>query len=221
MRRTIIGATLAVASVVAGGALVAELAAPGSAAGHKAAVSTYSASGTAGGSSSTSAPATDPIQNALKGLVSKGVITQAQADAVAQALHDALPGRGGFGEHGGFKGPRGRGFESLATVAKALGIDAASLRTQLEGGATIADIAKAHNIDPQKVIDALVADAKTHLDQAVSSGKLTQAQEDQFLKDAATKFANLINNKMPMFGPRRGRMFGPALPSGTPPTSNA
>ena len=223
MRRTIIGATLAAASVAAGGLLVAELAIPGSAASGPTAVATYDAPGA---NTTTPSPANDPIQSALKDLVTKGVITQAQADAVDQALRNAMPKRGEFG--GGFRGGpfggpgRGPGFGmNVDTIAKALGIDTATLRTELQNGSTIADIAKAHSGDVQKVIDALVADAKTKLDKAVTDGHLTQAQEDQMLKDATTRFTNLVNNKMPSFGPHGG-MFGPRPGQASPPsTSNA
>ena len=69
------------------------------------------------------------------------------------------------GFHGG--GPKGAGFlgDSLSVAANALGIDESALRDELKAGKTIADVAKAKNVDVQTVIDALVADAKDKLQQ--------------------------------------------------------
>lgn len=54
--------------------------------------------------------------------------------------------------------PGKRAGRHSATIAKALGITEAELRTELAAGKTIAQIAAAKGVDLQKVIDALVAD---------------------------------------------------------------
>jgi len=135
---------------------------------------------------------------AIKGLVDNGTITQAQADAVTQALLSSLPvGRGPGGHKGG--GMRvGKGLDAAAT---ALGMTEAELRTALQGGKTIADVAKDKGVDVQKVIDAMVAEAKTHLDQAVTNGKLTQAQADQRLTTITDSITKLVNGQLPAGGP--------------------
>ena len=43
-------------------------------------------------------------------------------------------------------------------IAEAIGIDVETLREELRNGATVAEIAEANGVDPQVVIDALVAD---------------------------------------------------------------
>ncbi len=43
-------------------------------------------------------------------------------------------------------------------IADAIGIDVETLREELRTGATVAEIAEANGVDPQVVIDALVAD---------------------------------------------------------------
>jgi hypothetical protein len=65
-----------------------------------------------------------------------------------------------------------------SVVAKAIGISEADLLTALQGGQTVAAVAKAHNVDLQVVIDALVADGQSELDAAVKAGTMTQAQAD-------------------------------------------
>jgi hypothetical protein len=62
----------------------------------------------------------------------------------------------------------GRG-ERLATAADALGISEDELRTALEGGQSIAQVAEAQGVDVQTVIDALVAEATQRLDELEAS----------------------------------------------------
>ena len=57
-----------------------------------------------------------------------------------------------------------------SVVAKAIGISEADLQTALQGGQTVAAIAKAHNVALQVVIDALIADSQAELDAAVKAG---------------------------------------------------
>ncbi|MBI3745124.1 MAG: hypothetical protein HY264_01090 [Chloroflexi bacterium] len=87
------------------------------------------------------------------------------------------------GHHGGPGGPGGFGGRTEAVtdtsiVAKAIGISEADLKTALAGGQTVAQVAQAHNVALQTVIDALVADSQSELAADVASGKITQAQAD-------------------------------------------
>ncbi len=96
------------------------------------------------------------------------VSTQLAAASSNAAADPAMPGGRG-GVH----------LDRLAVASQAIGISADDLRTALHVGATIAQVAKDHNVDEQKVIDALVAAETTAIDQAVKDGKLTQAQADE------------------------------------------
>ena len=117
------------------------------------------------------------IAGALKGLVTDGTLTQAQADKVASTLStsDALRG-GGFG--GGRGGYGGRSHLDRATVASILGVTTDELRTQQQAGKTLAQIAATKSITKADLIDKLVAATKTQLAADVTSGKITQAQAD-------------------------------------------
>ena len=84
-------------------------------------------------------------------------------------------------DHSGGPGGPGGHVEAVtdtSVVAKAIGIAEADLKTALAGGQTVAQVAKAHNVTLQTVIDALVADGTSELAADVASGKLTQAQAD-------------------------------------------
>ncbi len=96
--------------------------------------------------------------------------------------------REGFGHRGhGIFGP------DLDAAAQALGISTADLRTELQAGKSVAEVAKAKGVDLNKVIDAVVAKATSQIDQAVKDGKLTQAKADTMkarLKDKVTEMLN-------------------------------
>ncbi len=136
------------------------------------------------------------ITNVLDNLVKSGTITQAQADAITKALQAARPTfeHGPGGRWGG--GRFGFGLD-LDAAAKALGITADELRTELQTK-TLAQIAADHKIDVQKVIDALAAAVKTKLDDAVAGGRLTQAEADARLKETTDRLTNLVNQTFPV-----------------------
>jgi hypothetical protein len=135
------------------------------------------------------------VADALAPLVADQVITQAQADAVAAALEAAKPARGDGGP--GMRG--GRGLDSAAT---ALGITADELRTALEGGQSIADVAAANGVDVQVVVDAMLADLKTHLDEEVAAGEHTQEEADAKLAAATERITAMVNGELPAGGPQ-------------------
>ena len=146
------------------------------------------------------------LREALQPLVDADTITPAQADAVVTQLLESRPERGEFGDGPGGLGGRhgGRMGHGLADASKAvtdvLGIDGQEVMTQLRDGSTLAEIATAQGVDPQKVIDALVGEAKTHLDEAVANGRIDQAEADQKLADATTRITDRVNNGRPERG---------------------
>ena len=111
----------------------------------------------------------------LQTLVDDGTLTSSQLDAVVAALEAARPMGGGMGEHGrghggpGMGGDRGeKRQEMLTAAADAIGITADELKTAIEGGQTIAQVAEANGKSVQSVIDALVAQATTDLTQRIT-----------------------------------------------------
>lgn len=154
------------------------------------------------------------MRDALAPLVGNGTITQAQADAVIGALEEArsLKGRGGPGR-GGFRFGIGR---HLTAAADALGISAEELRTALREGQSLADVARDRGVDPERVVDALVAQLKTHLDAAVTAGRLTQAQADEKLSGATDRIRAKVNGELPLKGGRGRHGFGGPRPDQAP-----
>ena len=156
------------------------------------------------------------------------------SDRLKQAIEDArketgFPGPGPFGRPGGPRGPGGPGRIGrpgfppggpgfLDTAAKTIGIGADQLRQELPGK-SLADVAKAHNVDAKKVADALKADAAAQIDQTVKNGRLTADQATQRKQEASARIDQLMTQAMPArpqppFGTRPG---GPGGPGGPPP----
>lgn len=109
----------------------------------------------------------------LQTLVDDGTLTSSQLDAVVTALEAARPMGGGHEGRGhggpGMGGARGeKRQEMLTTAADAIGITADELKTAIEGGQTIAQIAEANGKSVQSVIDALVAQASADLTQRIT-----------------------------------------------------
>jgi hypothetical protein len=58
-------------------------------------------------------------------------------------------------------------LHALQAAAEALGMTPAELRTELEAGKSIADVADEKGVDQQVVVDAIVADGTERLEQAI------------------------------------------------------
>ena len=95
------------------------------------------------------------------------------------------PRRPGHRHHG--PGP------ALAAAAGAIGIAEDELLTALRSGQSIAQVAQSKGVEVQKVIDAVVADARTRLAEKVQSGDLTQAQADEKLATLAPRVTDMVN----------------------------
>ena len=132
------------------------------------------------------------IAQALSGLVTDGSLTQAQADRVATTLAEARPD-GGHGGHGGRGGGGGGGRVDLAAAAEALGITEQELRTQTQAGRTLADVAEAEGVAEGDLVDALVNAARTRLAEAVTAGRLTQAEADARAVDLEARITDSLD----------------------------
>jgi hypothetical protein len=93
------------------------------------------------------------------------------------------------------RGP-GRG-RHLEAAAAAIGIEEDALREALQNDQTIAQVAQANNVDPQTVIDALVADVSARIDEKVAEGDLTQEEADERKAELPERMTALVNGEKP------------------------
>lgn len=82
---------------------------------------------------------------------------------------------------------------AVRTAADAIGIDARTLVTEAKGS-SIANVATAHGVDPQVVVDALVAKGQERIDQAVANGKLTAEKAAEISAKLPEKAALVVNH---------------------------
>ena len=104
-------------------------------------------------------------------------------------------------EQGEERGPcRGGGRHKgalLEAAAAAIGIEEDALREALQNDQTIAQVAQANNVDPQTVVDALVADVSARIDQKVAEGELTQEEADEKKAELPEKMTAIVNGERP------------------------
>jgi hypothetical protein len=103
----------------------------------------------------------------------------------------------------GGPGARGRHLEA---AAEAIGIEPDALRAELEDGKTLAEVAQAHGVEVQALVDALVADANEHLDEAVANGRLTQEEADEKKANLQERITARVNGERPEGAPEGGPM---------------
>jgi hypothetical protein len=136
------------------------------------------------------------LENQVDAALSAGRITQARADQLKADIESGqLPLLGLRGGHGGDHGP-GHGAD-LSTAASYLGLTAGELRTSLESGKSLADVATAQGKSVDGLVAALVDAAKQRLDADVSAGRITDAQRKAMLTDLEARITNLVNGVLP------------------------
>lgn len=177
----------------AGAGLILEMSGSAGAASNAAVVTVAPDDTTTADDTVTADDHTARLQEVLQPLVADGTLTQDQLDKVVTALESAGP-MGGPGGGRGDQGGRGGMGRGLDTVANLLGITVDDMRTAIEGGQTIAQLAEANGSSAQAVIDALVAEMKAHFDEEVAAGEHTQEDADARIADATTRITEMVNN---------------------------
>jgi hypothetical protein len=162
------------------------------------------------------------LKSALKARVDAAVeagrLTEAQGAELKQRIDSGdfpVVGIGPGGHH------HGHGFghgASLDAAASYLGMTEAELRTALEGGKTLAEVAQDRDKAVAGLVAAMVAAETEELEQAVEDGRLTEAQKDTIVATLEERITAKVNGEM---GPgHRGRGFGPPPGWGLPPEAD-
>jgi polyhydroxyalkanoate synthesis regulator phasin len=130
----------------------------------------------------------DKLKDILDGLVAKGVITQAQEDAILAALRDAAGTR--------IKHVEAVVHDFLHEAAQFLGLSDAQLRERLPG-TSLAALAT----DLGKSRDGLVADlvnvGKADIDKALADKKITEDQAKKLREELPERVAKFVDRTWP------------------------
>lgn len=148
------------------------------------------------------------LDSILTGLVTKGTITQVQADAIKAAVNAAVetakanrPG----------KEIRPNRAAKDALIASTLGIDSAVIKSRLKAGETLAAIA---GDKKDALIAVLVTELSKKIDEKVTAGKITAAQATILKANLVAHVAQKISEVKGKRG--HGGPMGAPAPLGTP-----
>jgi polyhydroxyalkanoate synthesis regulator phasin len=156
------------------------------------------------------------LSNRVDQAVEDGRLTEAEGDALKARINAGefplfgVPHGPGFGFKDFGRGPHGLPGPGhfLSTAADYLGLTQAQLRTQLNSGKTLAQIAKDRNKSVEGLVDKLVADKNARIDEAVEDGRLTRADANEIKADLKEQVTDFVNNGKPAFRGSRGVPFG-------------
>ena len=154
----------------------------------------------------------EDFKTVLTSLVGKNGFTQAKADAVLAAFVAAKPAGLGNGQ-----GPKGNPADQAArdadraaveaVISTTIGLDAATIKSRLQAGETLAAIAGAKK---DALIAALVAQETKEIDARVAAGTLTAAQATTIKADLTNRITTMVNSTPGKgFGPKGGMGKGP------------
>ena len=144
----------------------------------------------------------EKLGSLLSGLVSKGTITQSQADAITKALEDARVA-------GKVVLDKNRAAE-LAVITSTLGITEEALKTRVKAGDSLATIAGSNK---DALIAALVAYKTKVISDAQTAGKITAERAAKMKANVTTQVTERVNNPRPPRGPHGPK--GQPAPAGT------
>jgi len=132
----------------------------------------------------------EKLGSLLSGLVSKGTITQSQADAITMALDDAkTAGKAVMDKNRA---------EHLAVITSTLGITEEALKTRMRAGDSLATIAGANK---DALIAALVAHENKEITDAQTAGKITADQATKMKANVTARVTERVNDPRPPRGP--------------------
>jgi hypothetical protein len=135
--------------------------------------------------------------------VYNGQLTQTQATQILSRISTGnfpILGFGGARQGGNHKG--GGAFMTLKPLATALGMTPKDVISALHGGQTLTTLASTKGTTVAALQSAVLSSVQTQLAQAVTNGKLTQAQENQILQSITsgswvTQLQNIGQHQQP------------------------
>jgi hypothetical protein len=145
------------------------------------------------GESGTAAPAnsgTDKLKSILDGLIAKGLITQAQEDAILAALKTATPVRDGATVRSIFA-------SLFNESAKYLNLTAADLQTKLPGTSLGALADKTGGKSQSGLVATLQSVVNTAIDKALADTKITADQATKAKADAPAQITKFVQQNYP------------------------
>jgi uncharacterized protein YidB (DUF937 family) len=114
--------------------------------------------------------------------------------------------RFGKGHRDGFFGIRGGSL--LKETSGILGVDESNIKSGLEGGQTLAQIAEGKGVTTTDLVNKLTAEHQAKLDEQVTSGKITQEQADKRKQELTEMVTKVVNSSFSPSGKREMKGLG-------------
>ncbi len=132
----------------------------------------------------------------LNAAVAEGRLTQEEADERLASLEtvftDAVNGE--LPQRGSRPGERLVARGLARQIAEATGLETSEIVAQLRGGATVAEILTANDVDVATFSDDVIANARERLAQAVENERLTQERADGIIAQLTERLPEIINS---------------------------
>ena len=139
------------------------------------------------------------------GTIGLGIVGSAQAQPIKSSsvtvLNTSATSSNVAQQAAGMRGGPGKNVAAIASVLK---LTEAELKTQVQSGKTLAQIATAQSVSVQSVINVLVADMQAHIAEELASGEITQAQATTKLASVTAKATERVNSVQPARGEGNG-----------------
>jgi hypothetical protein len=135
------------------------------------------------------------LENRVDAAVAAGRLSKVEGDALKARIESGAVPLFGFGglRHGPFE----HSGDDLAAAASYLGLTETQLRTELDGGKTLAQVAKEKGKSVDGLVNVLYSAEKKELDAAVAAGRLTKAEEQSILSSLKQRITNRVNGTFP------------------------
>ncbi|MCU0268561.1 MAG: hypothetical protein MUF83_07920 [Acidimicrobiales bacterium] len=88
-------------------------------------------------------------------------------------------------------------LSAVRTTADTIGIEPRALLEELRAGKTIAQVATDNGVDPQVVVDELIAKGNARIDEALANGRISAEEADRAKAKLAEKVPELVNRTWP------------------------
>lgn len=140
------------------------------------------------------------LKNRVDEAVKDGRLTKQQGAEMKRRIDAGAVPFLGLGRGFGFR-HHDRDFVfhgKLEAAAKYLGMSDAQLHETLSSGKSLAQVARDRGKSVDGLVDAMLADPKQKLDDAVKAGRLTDAERDDMVAGLTKRITDLVNGRFPM-----------------------
>lgn len=145
----------------------------------------------------------------LDAAVEAGRLSQEEADEklaeMTERLDDKINEVRGEGEGvGRQRGHRKHHRSHRAEMSEFLGLSGADIHEGLAEGKNIAELAAEQGISEDELVDHIVSNIETHMNEAVEAGKIEADDAAQKLEQVEEHVTDMVNGELPTFDGKRG-----------------